>query len=238
MRWCWLSGLVVVSSLLVPGCGGGDESTTATVTNEAVASAPDPSSSPIARQFSSSDTGEDVYDGTLTIDVDYYGYDCQLRDTELHLEGSRRYEMPVQVIRGTPAEAEGIRESSPYNLLVGASPGNEAGITTLSATVATTPSGEPVLFEYWRMSVQGSAVQGELVNSWRQAGVVANLFPTDRLIVPCRPELGIIPRSIQPIEEGARIDGSITDDRAELEITGQTTDHERRFVAHVSAARQ
>jgi hypothetical protein len=230
--------VAVVASLLGSGCGGDDQSTSASVTADGTAAAPDPSSSPIARQFSSGETDGDVYDGTLTIDVDYYGYDCGLADLELHLEGSRRYEMPVQVIRGPPAEAEGIRESSPYNLIVSANPGNEAGITTVSATVATTPTNRPVLFEYWRMTVQGSAVQGELVNSWRQAGVVANLFPTDRLLVPCRPELGIIPRSIQPIEEGARLDGSITDDRADLEITGQTLDHERRFTAHVSATRQ
>lgn len=85
--------------------------------------------------------------------------------------------MPVQVVRGPPAAAEGIRESSPFNLIVGANPGNEAGITTISATVAPAPAdGSPVLFEYWEMNVQGSSVQGELVNTWGDAGLARNIF--------------------------------------------------------------
>ena len=220
--------------LLLAACGGDDGDETVTLQ----APSTDQPPSPVAKQFSSADpTAAATYQGTLSIDVDYYGY-CQVGDGELRLEGSRTYEMPVEVIRGAPAEAGGLRESSPYNLIVGASPTYEAGITTVSATVATAPDGSPVLFEYWRMNVQGSSVQGELVNSWRQAGVVLNLFPTDRLLVPCRPELGIIPKSIQSIEEGARMQGSITDERADLTITGQTFDHERRFVARVTAVRE
>jgi hypothetical protein len=232
---------LIAAALLASACGNDDEGaetnpeTAAGSAAHVPAAVLDQEASPVARQFSGADSAaEDVYEGTLTIDVDYYGYDCQLRDLDLHLEGSRTYEMPVQVVRGPPAEAEGIRESSPYNLVVSANPGNEAGITTVSATVATDPAGAPVLFEYWKMDVQASAIEGELTNSWRQAGLALNAFPTDRPIVPCQP--GVM-RTLQTIEEGARLDGSITDEQAELTITGQTFDHERRFVARVSAAR-
>lgn len=242
-----LATLLSVAAVLVSACGSDDSSSSSNTegsatTAQAPGLATDQPISPVAKQFSSatsaSATDEDVYQGTLSISVDYYGYDCQLHDLDLHLLGSRTYEMPVQVVRGAAAEAEGIRESSPYNLIVSANPGNEAGITTVSAIVATDPNGNPVLFEYWKTDVRGSSIKGQLVNSWRRVGLAANVFPTDRLVVPCQPELGIIPKSIQTIEEGAQIEGSITDDRAELTIQGQTFDHERRFVARVSAARE
>jgi hypothetical protein len=63
------------------------------------------------------------------------------------------------------------------------------------------------------------------------------VFPTDRLIVPCRPDLGILPRTIQTIDEGAQLSGTIDDERAELTIEGQTFDKERRFTARVTATR-
>jgi hypothetical protein len=228
---------LALAALALSACGDGDEDESTADGAGTLGAAGEQPASPVAKQFSSADASSDVYEGNLSIDVDYYGYDCQTLDPTLRLEGSRTYEMPVQVIRGPPAEAGGIRESSPYNLIVGADPGNEAGIGTVSATVAQEPGDIPVLFEYWRMDVQGSNVQGELVNSWRSAGLVLNIFPTDRLLVPCRPELGMIPRSIQPIEEGARLEGSITDENAELTITGQTLDHERRFTGRITAAR-
>jgi hypothetical protein len=99
----------------------------------------------------------------------------------------------------------GIQESSPFNLVVSATPGNEAGVTIVSASVAPDArDGKPILFEYWTIDGSGSSLEGVLVESWRRAGIAANVFPTDRLVVPCRPELGIIPRSIQTIDEGAR----------------------------------
>jgi hypothetical protein len=233
-------------TLVVPACGSDDEGSDngggggATTTTTA-ASQPSPSQprSPVAQQFSTaaSATSEDVYQGTMRIKVDYYGYDCQLRDLDLHRVGSRTYDMQVEVVRGSPALAEGVQESGPYNLVVSADPGNEAGFTTVSATVAPDPNGAPVLFEYWKTNVQGSEIRAELVNSWRRAGLAANVFPTDRLIVPCRPELGLIPKSIQTINEGARLEGSITDEDVDLTITGETFDKERRFVAHVTATR-
>jgi hypothetical protein len=234
---------LVATALLVSACGGDDGGSggNAAATQAAVSPSEEPRS-PVVQQFSTaaaaSETGEDVYEGTMSIDVAYYGYDCQLRDLDLHRQGKRTYRMPVEVVRGAAAEAEGIRESSPFNLIVSANPGNEAGLTTVSATVSVDTNGNPVLFEYWKMNVQGSRIEGELVQSWRQAGIAANVFPTDRLIVPCRPELGVIPKSIQTIDEGARMRGAITDERAELTVTGQTFDHERRFVARVNATRR
>ena len=87
------------------------------------------------------------------------------------------------------------------------------------------------------MSGGASNLTGRLAHSWRRAGIAANVFPTDRLVVPCRPDLGLIPRTIQTMDEGARLKGSITDSRADLTITGQTFDHERRFTARITATR-
>jgi hypothetical protein len=235
---------LVVIALLVSACGDDDgDSGGNTTTAQAAAEPPsEEPRSPVVQQLSNatadSATSEDVYEGTLRISVAYYGYDCQLRDLDLHRQGERTYRMPVEVVRGAAAQAEGVSESSPFNLVVSANPGNEAGITTVSATVATDPNGNLTLFEYWSMNVQGSHVQGELVNSWRRAGLAANVFPTDRLVVPCRPDLGVIPKSIQTINEGAQMRGTITDEQVELEIRGETFDKERRFVAEVTATRQ
>jgi hypothetical protein len=236
-----LAAALAVTVFVVSACGGDDDGNGGNATTTQAAQAPsEESRSPVVQQFSTatSGTSEDVYQGTLRISVTYYGYDCQLRDLDLHREGERTYRMPVEVVRGQAAGAEGIRESSPFNLVVSANPGNEAGITTVSATVATNPNGALVLFEYWKMNVQGSNVDGELVNSWRRAGLAANVFPTDRLIVPCRPELGVIPKSIQTLDEGARMRGTVTDEQVDLTITGQTFDKERRFDAQVTATRQ
>jgi hypothetical protein len=226
---------LVATVVLLPACGGDDGPTNAVRQGSLLG----PSRSPVAQQYAAaSRTSEDTYEGTLSITVDYYGYDCQLRDLDLHPLGTRTYEMPVQVVRGARAEVEGVRESGPFNLVVGADPGNEAGITIVSATVAADPrTGERTLFEYWRLSGDESEVEGELVQSWRQAGLAANVFPTDRLIVPCRPDLGLLLKSIQTIDEGARLTGTITDDRADLTIEGQTFDHERRFTARITATR-
>jgi hypothetical protein len=230
-----LAFALTVAVLLVSACDGGDEDGDSGDGQTTVAAIDQPAS-PVAKQFSGEDTSETVYEGTMSIAVDYYDY-CQGGETQLI--GSETYEMPVQVVRGPPAEAEGIRESSPFNLIVGANPSNEAGITTISATVATAPADDSlVLFEYWKMSVQGSRVQGELANTWGDAGLAGNIFPTDQLVPPCVPEIGLLVRSIVPIEEGALMEGSITDDSAELTITGGTADPRRRFVAEVTATRR
>jgi hypothetical protein len=195
--------------------------------------------SPILQSYAKAGRSrQDTYRGTMAITVGYHGYDCQLRDLDLHLLGTRTYRMPVQVIRGARAGAEGLSESGPYNLIVSADPGTEAGITLVSATVVPDArDGDPILFEYWKLTGTGTRISGELVNSWRRAGIAANVFATDRLLVPCRPDLGIIPKTIQTINEGARLSGTITDGRAVLTIKGQTFDKERRFTARVVASR-
>ena len=229
-------GVLAAAAVLAPACGGEDGSSGS---RRAEASLFSPRRSPVAQQHANAGRpSEQTYRGTLTIDVAYYGYDCQLRDLDLHEYGRRTYEMPVQVIRNAPAVAEDVEESSPFNLVVSGDPGNEAGITIVSATVAPDArDGKPILFEYWRITADGSDLEGELVQSWRRAGLAANVFPTDRLIVPCRPDLGILPRTIQTIDEGARLTGTIDDEHAELTVEGQTFDHERRFTARVTATR-
>lgn len=229
--------LVACAVLLLSACAGESDAETSTTTGPRTQSAL--LRSPIVQAYAKvARSSQDTYRGTMAITVAYYGYDCQLRDLNLRLFGTRTYRMPVQVIRGDRAGAEGLSESSPYNLIVSSDPSNEAGITLVSATVVPDArDGDPILFEYWKLSRQGTRIKGELVNSWRRAGIAANVFATDRLLVPCRPDLGIIPKTIQTINEGARLNGTITDSRAVLTIKGQTFDKERRFNARVVASR-
>jgi hypothetical protein len=183
--------------------------------------------------------GEDVYRGTLRITVGYWGYSCPYRgDLTLRFQKTRTYTMPVRVIRNPPAGVGVVRERNPFNFLISADPLREGGITLASATVTADPSdGDLTLFEYWRSTLQGSSIAGWLVRSWRQAGLALNVFSTDRLIVPCRPELGTLPKTFQTIKEGARLTGTFTDRRVELTVTGQTFDRERRFTARITASR-
>jgi hypothetical protein len=182
----------------------------------------------------STGSAEIVYRGTLKITVAYWGYDCQLRDLLLHRQKTRAYRLPVRVIRNAPAN-DG---SNPFNLVVSSDVSREAGITLVSATVVANPQdGQRTLFEYWKLTRRGTKLSGRLKNSWRQAGIAQNVFPTDRLIVPCRPDLGTLPRSLQPVKEGAMLTGTVNARRAALTITGRTLDSERRFVARIVATR-
>jgi hypothetical protein len=228
----WFGVALAGAALSLAACGGGDD--------EGKTSAIGPiQGSLLAEQHAtSSRAGETVYRGTLRIAVGYYGYDCKLRDTMLHRQGARTYRMPVRVILNPPASVGSVREGNPFNLVVSADPGNEAGITLVSATVSADPrDGRRTLFAYWKITRRGSRLDGRLTQSWRQAGLALNLFPTDRLIVPCRPDLGVLPRSFQTIAEGATLTGSLTDHRVDLTVKGQTFDRERRFTARISATR-
>ena len=229
--------LVLLAAVAVlPACGGGDEGD---ASPRSAASLLGPSRSPVAQQYAkAARAGEASYRGALRITVGYYGYDCQLRDLDLHLLGTRTYRMPVRVVVGDRAVAEDVGESSPFNLIVQADPSNEAAITIVTATVVPDArDGSPILFEYWKVRSSGTRIDGQLVNSWRRAGIAANVFSTDRLVVPCRPDLGLIPRTTQTINEGARLTGTVTDSAVNLTIRGQTFDKERRFTARISATR-
>jgi hypothetical protein len=185
---------------------------------------------------------EVTYRGTMTIEIAYYGFDCTnfpfIRDIDLHHLGDRTYEMPVSVIRRPPVGVGPLRESSPFNLTVSADDVNEGGIQLLSATIsADEVDDDLVLYSYWQITQRGTRLEGRLNRSWREAGLAFNTFPTSNLIIPCTPQSGWSPLQFQPIVEGAKLTGRVTDSEFDLTVVGQTLDTTRRFRATVETSR-
>jgi hypothetical protein len=174
-------------------------------------------------------TSETSYHGTMTIEIAYYDY-CQTYDGNLGFAGSATYELPADVIVNPPAENEGVTERSPFNLILAGGNGVEGSLTLLSAVVLTDVSnGTSALFDYWDIDRgQDDQVSGALTDRW--AGVDYNFIETTQLLVPCQPNLGSLAMR-DAIVEGAQLTGTVSDDRADLEVLAQTLDHEVRFRA-------
>jgi hypothetical protein len=187
-------------------------------------------------------TGQDVYRGTLRITVAYWEPKCPVslnpNENRLRLQKKRTYRMPIVVVRNSRASADGVQERNPFNFAIFTSPPlREASVDVTSATVSNDPIAGFVLYEYWRSSLTGTKLTGRLARSHRESGIAANLFYTDRLMIPCRPQLGTRPTVPETIKEGARLAGTFTDRRVALTVTGQTLDRQRRFTARISASR-
>jgi hypothetical protein len=178
---------------------------------------------------------ESDYSGTMSIEIAYYDY-CQTYDGNLGFAGSAEYKMAAEVFIQPPAEERGVRERSPFNLLVGSETGVEGTIQLWSAQLLTdTRDGRSALFDYWDISQQGDEISGVLTDRW--AGLPTyNFIEATQLLIPCRPELGTLVQR-DSIAEGAELTGTVTEDRVELEVIAQSLDRELRFRAVIEADR-
>lgn len=200
-----------------------------------VAASPGLSAPPTGDSAPSRSSSSRDYAGTMQLEIAYYDY-CQTYDGNLGYAGSAEYGMEVEVFIGPPAEHEGVRERSPFNLLVGSETGREGTIQLWSAQVLTDVSdSDSVLFDYWDISRQGDEVSGVLTDRW--AGLPPyNYIEGSQLLVPCRPELGTLVQR-DSIAEGTELTGTVTADRVELEVVAQSLDRESRFRAVIEADR-
>lgn len=184
-------------------------------------------------------TDERVYRGTLKIKVAYWGFDCRtFRDMKLRLQKTRTFRMPARVITDSPLEVEGSRETNPFNLIVAADGLREAGIQITSAmALSSFQTGDNSLFQFWKLSKNGSKVSGRLTQIWLQLGraFAQNLFPTAYPVGQC--SYIILPNTLLPIDKGARLTGTLTSRRAVLTVTGRTVTKERRFTARITVTR-
>jgi hypothetical protein len=174
------------------------------------------------------------YAGRATVEIAYYDY-CQTYDGNLGYAGTRTYDVAADVFLNPPAEDDGARERSPFNVIVATEGGVEGAITVMSAQVVTdTRDGRSALFDYWDITERDGAIEGVLTDRW--PGVAINTIQTSSLLVPCRPELGTL-YSTDTIAEGATLDGRVGGDEIDLDLVGQSLDRERRFRVRLTAER-
>jgi hypothetical protein len=173
------------------------------------------------------------YVGTMSLEIAYYNY-CVTGDGNLRYAGSAEYELDAEVFVNEPAEHEGTRERSPFNLIIASETGVEGSLMIVSGQVATdTRDGESFVIDYWDIEEDDGEVEGTLTDRW--PGLAYNLITTSQPIVPCQP--GLTMALPDTIAEGAQLSGTIDEDEAELELRGQSYDQEVRFRAVIDVTR-
>jgi hypothetical protein len=170
------------------------------------------------------------YKGSSVVDVAYYD-GCSSGDGSLAFARSETYRMGGGGSIHAPTEHEGIQERSPFNLVLSTDYAREGAVGMFSALLLTDPrDGRSVVFDYWDISARGSTITGTLTDAWVQHGVAVNQIRTTAPLVPCQPG-GPSLSDENPIAEGARISGTVTEERVRVTITGQTLHQPVKFRA-------
>jgi hypothetical protein len=176
------------------------------------------------------------YKGSAVVDVAYYD-GCRSGDGSLGFARSETYRMGGGASIHPPTEHQGIRERSPFNLVVSTDGAREGALGMFSALLLTDPrDGRSVVFDYWDLSTRGSVVSGTLTDSWARYGLAVNQIRTTAPLVPCQPGAPSLSDE-NPIAEGARLTGTVTDERIRVTITGQTLHQPVKFRANFDLRR-
>jgi hypothetical protein len=171
------------------------------------------------------------YAGTMTLEIAYYNY-CITRDGNLAYAGSGAYELDSDVFINEPAEHDGVRERSPFNLIVASELGVEGSLLVMSGQVVTdTVDGRSAVIDYWDIDEVDGEIEGTLTDRW--PGLAYNLITTSQPIVPCVE--GLDAALPDQIAQGATLTGTISEDTIALELFGQSLDREVRFHAVIEA---
>jgi hypothetical protein len=130
-----------------------------------------------------------------------------------------------------PTEHQGIRERSPFNLVLSTDYAREGAVGMFSALLLTDPrDGRSAVFDYWDISARGDTITGTLTDSWAQYGLDVNQIRTTAPLTPCQPA-GPALSDENPIAEGARLTGTVTDEQVRVTITGRTLHQPVKFRA-------
>jgi hypothetical protein len=170
-----------------------------------------------------------TYRGTATVELAYYD---RCVDGTPRFVGSEGYEMDAEVFVSPPAEADGLAERSPFNLLIGAGRAVEGEMNVWSATVLYQ---NDALLDYWDIDLRGRTFTGVLDHPW--PGPDQNYVRTAQLLVTCRPEFPTIALP-DAMAQGATLSGRSSGSEIELEIVGRTLDNEVRFRSVIEVERR
>jgi hypothetical protein len=173
-----------------------------------------------------------TYAGSASITLTVYDY-CG-PGGQRQAAGTQTYSLPAQLIISAPKQDDRGEESNPFSLELHAGiPASAGAVSLVSSSVATVSgsdlSGNPrdprLLLTYWRLDYSGSRLSGELIDTHEREAVVRNLFNGARPVVPCRPELGMLPGGYpSTIGTGSTLQGTLDSSGAGLAIDAATTD--------------
>jgi hypothetical protein len=168
------------------------------------------------------------YKGSSVVDVAYYD-GCASGDGSLEFARAETYRMGGGGSIHPPTEHEGIRERSPFNLVLSTDYAREGAVGVFSALLLTDPRDRrSAVFDYWDLSARGSTITGTLTDSWADYGLAVNQIRTSAPLVPCQPGAPSLSDE-NPIAEGARLTGTVTDERIRVSITGTTLHQPVKF---------
>jgi hypothetical protein len=167
-----------------------------------------------------------TYLGTAEVELAYYD---RCIDGTARFSRTGRYEMDAEVAIGPPAEADGLKERSPFNLLVGAGRSVEGETSVWSATVMFDNN---ALLDYWDIDLRGRTFAGVLAHRHLVSGT--NYVKTEQLLVTCQPQFPTTALADE-MALGAELAGRSSGDEIELVVVGRTVDEEVRFRLQVEA---
>ncbi|GGK81761.1 hypothetical protein [Mangrovihabitans endophyticus] len=117
-----------------------------------------------------------------------------------------------------------LAEDNPVQMVLTTSDLGALGALSLhSAQSFDTTSGR-VLLTYWRVRLSGTTLSAELTDPHLSEAAALNVFNGQRLLVPCRPEMGSLPPWPIPLDVGSALTGTIADGRVRLQLTSVSTD--------------
>ena len=172
--------------------------------------------------------GTHTYAGTAVVTVDSYQY-CGLAATRT-FTGTQRYVFPATLIIADPPGGD----RNPFNLDLASNQqggDGEFGISSVFPGIGFT-------FDYWSLSYNRSngRIGGVLTDPQTAAAAALNLLFVTTPLIPCENQ-GVIPSALA-IARGATIAGTVTNARADLTVTGATTEglHVFRIATSLAAS--
>lgn len=181
------------------------------------------------------------YAGTLTTAIRYFNF-CGTPsfDEVTQVPSTITIGPPVSTAPaqpGFPAAVGG--DANPIRIVLGQTSvaANMArGSISLASALRFGSTSPPIVLQYWRLELNGTALSGTLVEDHREEAAAYNLLAHAAEVVPCRPEFGFYPNQ-SAIAEGATLTGTVTDQSVTLRIQGSIVETTRAFAAEITATR-
>jgi len=179
----------------------------------------------------SADSGNDVktrmYYGVADIIIDYYDYNFS---GNLFFIEQKSYQYDVEVITGPPKNVDSVFEQNAINLHISTTTmGSEGTFGISSAILNVALQGGPVLLQYWDLNYANKLIDGTLVDTHVAEAAAANqIYAWEDLA-------GFVSVLLFYLDTGTTINGNLTNDTADIEIDGQTTDGTRAFSIDIQA---
>lgn len=177
------------------------------------------------------DTGSGVdtqtYSGTADVIIDYYDYDFF---GNLVFIEQKSYQYNVELETGPPKNVGSVFEQNALNLQINTTTmGDEGTFGISSAILNVALQGGSVLLEYWDLNYANNMIDGTLVDTHIAESAAANqLYAWEDLA-------GFVSVLLFYMDTGTTINGSLTNDTADIQIDGQTTDGTRVFAIDIQA---